>query len=359
MKAKVKLALMSKVVITTLLLFGLCHPLAAQTKPSTQSDDQAEQSGQRGDSVSSEFLINTRPSGNGSNPSKARYPIRRSARKQPAPPKGKVFVKVGVTIGRGRPATDAEIKNNSVAKVSTCAEREQREGKCIRSQDMVIERIPDDTLISDGTPIQMMIEYLASNDAVGTNQVYNRLGYLYVINRVQFPDGKISPPKLIYPTRQTYNDNGGIVVPGRLVILPSPEKLWQISRNKTATQAFETYIIIISPQPLKDSNGVELQGNNLGDNRNPLELNEALVNNWVQWWGSGVIKSDFKEGLGQLFTKREQSANATSRDTGVMDSDLNQDDPRPQIGFHKALVPGGTMLITIKLPFKGAAAPMP
>jgi hypothetical protein len=36
----------------------------------------------------------------------------------------------------------------------------------------------------------------------------------------------------------------------------------------------------------------------------------------------------------------------------VSDSDLTPDDPGPQIGFHKAVPPGGTMLITIKLPFK-------
>src|SRR2546429_7474047 len=111
MDAKLKLSLLLKVAVTAILLCGFISPLAAQTKPSPQSDDQAQQrDGQRGDSGSSEWLINTRPIGNSSNPAKARYPVRRSARIQPAPPKGKVFVKVGVTIGSARPATDEEIK---------------------------------------------------------------------------------------------------------------------------------------------------------------------------------------------------------------------------------------------------------
>lgn len=364
MDVKFKLMLMLRVAVIALSLCGFSRSLFAQTKPSTQSGDQTRQrDGQRGDTVSSDFFIDTRPSGNSSSPPKASPRAKRPTRKQLVPPKGKVFVKLGVTIGRGRPATDAEIKDNDIAKVSICAERERPEGKCIREQDMVIERVSNETPITDRTPIQMMIEYLAYRDAAGTKEVSNRIGYLYVINRVQFPDGKTSPPKLIYPTRQTFGGNS-IVVPGKPVMLPDPQKLWQITRNKTATQAFETYIIIVSPKPLKDSNGVEFQRSNLGENGNPLVLNEELVRNWVQRWG-GVIQSDFGEGLGQLYTKREQAASGnpteTSRDTGVMDADLKQDDPRPQMGFHKAITPGGTMLITIKLPFRETitAAPKP
>jgi hypothetical protein len=351
-----KLKLMLIVMGIVLLLCGFSHPLVAQTNASPQSGERTGQSaGQRGDTVSSDFFVDTRPSGNSSTPSKPSSRARPSARTQLAPPKGKVFVKVGVTIGRGRPATEAEIKDHSLAKVSICAGREGPENRCIRWQDMVVERVSDDTPITDRTPVQMMIEYLAYRDAAGTQQAPDRVGYLYVINRVQFPDGTASSPKLIYPTRQTYGGNG-IVVPGKPVMLPDPQRLWQINRNKTATQAFETYIIIVSPKPLKDSRGLELQDNNLGDNTVPLELDKELVKKWVQWWGGGVIRSDFKEGLGQLFTQREQSASgnptATSRDTVVMDADLKQDDPRPQIGFHKAITPGGTILITIKLPFQ-------
>jgi len=220
---------------------------------------------------------------------------------------------------------------------------------------MVVERISDETPIIDNTPIQMMIEYLAYRDPVSRKQIFDRIGYLYVINRVEYAGGKTSPPKLIYPTKQTFEGNS-IVMPGKPVIVPDPQRLWQITRNKAAPQAFETYIIIVSPKPLRDSTGIELQGNNLGDNRNPQELSEALVKNWLLRWGSGVVQLDLSQGLGQLFTIREQVASGnpagTSRDTGLMDADLKQDDPRPQIGFQKAAAPGETILVTIKLPFK-------
>jgi hypothetical protein len=344
------------IIIFIMLMHGFSNSLVAQTRPPNQP---SQGDGQRGDLFSGDFFVDTRPGGKTSNVSTDRYRPRRSSGKQPALPSGRVFVKLGVTLGLGRPATDAEIKNNQFAKISTCAKRDETGSKCITWQEMVIERISDETPIVDKTPVQMMIEYLASRDPGSTKQVFDRIGYLYVINRVEYVNGKMSPPKLIYPTKQTFEGNS-IVLPGKPVILPDPQRLWQITRNKAATQAFETYIIIVSPKPLRDSNGFELQGNNLGDNRNPLELNEALVKNWLRLWGSGVIESDLNAGLGQLFTTREQSASGnpagTSRDTGVMDADLKQDDPRPQMGFHKAVAPGGTILVTIKLPFKDTTA---
>ena len=144
-------------------------------------------------------------------------------------------------------------------------------------------------------------------------------------------------------------------------MLPDPQRLWQITRNKIAPQEFETYIIIISPEPLKDSNGEELQ-----PGRTALELSEELVNGWVRRWGGAEIRLDLEQGAGQLFSQREQAASGnptnTSRDTEEMDTDLKQGDPPPQMGFSKAIAPGGTMLVTIKLPFKDAtatAAPKP
>lgn len=327
------------------------HLLGQQTSPTPP----AEQEVQRGDLFSGDAFVDTRPVGQSSNSAKADYHIRRYGGKQTALAKGRVFIKLGVTIGRGRPATDAEIQHKQTAKVQSCAERDRAENKCLRWQDMVIERIDNETPIVDNTPMQMMIEYLAYRDSANTKKVFGRMGYLYVINRVEYADGKMSVPRLIYPTKQTFEGNS-VVMPGKPVILPDPQRLWQITRNKTAAQALETYIIIVSPKPLKDSKGIVLQGNNLGDNRTSLELNETLVKNWLRWWGRGVVQFDLNGGWGQLFTAREQSASGnpagTSRDTNVMDADLKQDDPKPQIGFQKATAPGGTILVTIKLPFR-------
>lgn len=347
-----------KSVFILLLLTSLYNHVLAQKRPPGQPTEQEQNEGQRGDLFSGDAFVDTRPGGKSSSSAKDDYHLRRPSEKRTAVPKGKVFIKLGVTIGRGRPATDDEIKNDQIAKIPTCAERDGTGSKCNRWQDMVVERISDKTPIVDKTPVQMMIEYLAYRDPTSTKQVFDRIGYLYVINRVEYGNGKMSHPKLIYPTRQTFEGNS-IVMPGKPVILPDPQRLWQITRNKTAAQTFETYIVIVSAKPLRDSDGIELQGNNLGDNASPLELSEALVKSWVLLWGSGVIQLDLPSGLGQLFTTREQSASgnpARTRDTGVMDADLKQNDPKPQIGFQKATAPSGTILVTIKLPFKEAAA---
>lgn len=344
-----------KIAFVLILLSGGGNYLAAQTTSPGPPAEPERIEGQRGDLFSGDAFVDTRPVGKSSTSAKSDYRIRPLGGKQTALSRGKVFIKLGVTIGRGRPATDAEIKDTQTAKIQSCAERNTTENKCNRWQDMVVERISDEMPIVDKTPVQMIIEYLAYRDPASTKQVIDRIGYLYVINRVEYAGGKMSSPKLIYPTKQTFAGDS-IVMPGKPVILPDPQRLWQITRNQAAAQAFETYIIIVSPKPLRDANRIELQGDNLGDNRNPLELSEALVKNWLLTWGSGVVRLDLNRGMGQLFTTREQFASGnpagTSRDTGVMDADLKQDDPRPQIGFRKAVLPGGTILVTIKLPFK-------
>jgi hypothetical protein len=269
-----------------------------------------------------------------------------------------VYVSVGVTIGRGRPATEDEIQDDEIAKaLGECLKWEGE--KCARREVMVVERISDNTPVADGTKIQMMLEYLAYQDEAGTSLESGRVGYLYVINRVQYPDGKQSAPRLIYPTRRTFKGNSS-VLPGKPVMLPAPRELWQITRNRVAAQAYETYIIIVSPEPLKDSQGTVLKGNNLGETG--LDLSETLVADWVRLWGGGEIKSHIGPEIGQLFTHREQAASGdptTTRDTIPLSTDLVKSDPQPQMGFRKAVAPGGKMLITIKLPFRETVTSTP
>jgi hypothetical protein len=341
------------VVFIALWDFGVRQLVFARAQVS-QSGAQVKRD-ERGDLYYPE-LTDTRPNGKNPKIRKGGNRVKRSASNRMVTPKGKLYLQLGVTIGRGRPATEAEIKDSGIAKVrGACLEWQEQQ--CARRQDMVVERISNSTPIVDGTTVQMMIEYLASQDATGMSPPSNRVGYLYVINRVQFPDGKTSPPKLIYPTRQTIGGNG-FVLPGRPVMLPGPQDLWQIMRNSVAAQGFETYLIIVSPEPLTDSQGRKLQGNNLADG--PLALDEHLVANWVRLWGEANIQSGVEQGIGQLFRRREQAASEqptmTNRDTIPLKTDLTPEDPQPEMGFRKAISPGGKMLITIKLPFRDNGA---
>lgn len=343
MRAKAEIA-------KTIFLFAVCFaphaicgaragelPPAAQSRPATQTETDEDERGV----VKAKEFIGTRPGGSNT------YPGRYRSRQRL--PRSRSYANLGVTIGRGRIATEAEVKDYKAAKV--------------RSSDgveHVLERIPDDAGVTDGTLMQMIIEYLARQGAAGGTPS-NRVGYLYVINREQYPNGRYGPPSLIFPTRRTYGGDSR-VLPGKTVTLPVPDRLWRVSRSKSGTvQAFETYIIIISPRPLKDSSGRRLQGVNLGEGS--LKLDEALVSSWVRLWGGGEWRGDLENGAGQLITQREQDASGDptrdERTTDEESSDLTKEDAPPQIVFRRRLSPDGTMLVTIKLPFKDAASAAP
>jgi hypothetical protein len=295
----------------------------------------------------SNVVSNRRP---GKSAQKRRYRIGRTF-PNGTPPRGKTFVTVGVTIARGRLATEAEINQSDVAKVKGCVQWEDR--KCVSRKEMVLARLSDDSAVSDKEQIQMTIEYLAYLDASNDKQS-NRIGYLYVISREQYPDGTYSRPKLIFPT---LNTNGGDnrVLPGKTVIMPDPERPWTISRSDSGkAQAFETYTIIVSPEPLKDLSGQELQVE-----AKPIMLDERLIASWIKLWGGGESRGDLENGESQLIMQREVkssgSLSARKRSTDDDVDDLNLDDPPPQIIFRKIVNPGGKMLFIIRLPYKEVA----
>lgn len=354
MRSNLKLTEALSLVIIALSLHSGGSQSFAQSATQSQQDE-----GQRGDVYSTEFT-SARPSGKNPKARSYRYRTRSTvkpssqppksrtntttAKQSPPLPKGKVYTAIGVTIGRGRTATHAESQDRNISKV-----------RLNNGAELVFERIENEHPIIHGDLIQMMIEYLAYSDASGKTRS-NSIGYLYVINRVQFPDDKTGPAKLIFPTKRTYGGDNR-VLPGKTVMLPAPDRPWQITRSKSGpVQAFETYLIVVSPEPLKDSQGHELQGDQLS-----AESLELLIARWVRLWGGGELSADLDGGAGQLITKKEQAAsgnlNETSRDTGELDTDLTQDDPPPQMVFRKVVSAGDKMLITVKLPFKDTAAP--
>lgn len=331
------------------------HTALAQTP--TPAAQAGHDEAQRGDIYSSEFT-STRPAGKSQGATNHLYRIRKQAKVSPralkkdrmadtrrvaSPMKGKVYTTVGVTIGRGRPATVDEIGDAGIAKV-------QLEG----GRYLVFERSVDDQPVTHGSLIQMTIEYLAHTNTTGRIRS-NQIGYLYVINRVRFSDDRPGTPRLIFPTpRINHGDNR--VMPGKPVMLPDPNRPWQVTRSQTApVQAYETYVIIVSPEPLKDAQGFELRA----DLTDAASL-EASLDKWTRLWGGGEMQAHLKGGAGRLFTRREQAASGNPdeprRDTGELDSDLTQDDLPPQTIFRKVVTLGEAMLVTVELPFRNSAA---
>ena len=325
------------------IFLGRAQPKIKPTDQTQSTAQTGSQENERG-TVKSEEFTSSRPAG--LNQNRNRYRYRHDARTTLGRLRDKTYTTIGVTIARGRRATEAESKDYSIAKVRL------RDGR-----ELVFERISDNNPVQHETLIQLMVEYLASGDAAGKQQS-NRIGYLYVINRVQYADGKFGPARLIFPTSRTYGGDNR-VLPGKTVMLPAPDRPWQITRSKSGpVQAFETYTIIISAGALSDNQGRELQGDDIGG-----ESLEALVVGWTRSWGGTQSRGDLERGEGLLTTQREQAASgdpsARQRDTGELGSDLTQDDPPPQMVFRKILGPNGKMLVTIKLPFKDTATSKP
>lgn len=263
------------------------------------------------------------------------------------PSVGRKFVTLGITLSRARPPTETELSNAAVAKVKGCIQ--WLEKKCVGRHEMVLARMTDDTAVSDRDQIQMNIEYLAYLDLAGKKRLEN-IGYLYVVNREQYPNGKYSKARLIFPTLNTYEGDNR-VLPGRTVAMPEPERPWTISRSESRTaQAFETYTVIVSPRPLRDLSGGELQLDT-----SPLILEEELMASWVPAEDATNLRGDLEDGNGQLITERELKSGGPvgSKRRGTFDDndDLKKSDPPPQIIFSKLIKPGGKMVVTIRLPY--------
>lgn len=263
------------------------------------------------------------------------------------PGSGKKFVTLGITLSRARLPTETELSNAEVAKVKGCIQWQEK--KCLARHDMVLARMSDDTAVSDREQIQMSIEYLAYLDLAGKKRSDN-IGYLYVVNREQYPNGKYNKAHLIFPTLNTYEGDNR-VLPGRTVAMPEPERPWTIARSESRTaQAFETYTVIVSPRPLKDLSGGELQLDT-----SPLILDEKLLSSWVRAEDPASLRGDLEKGDGQLITERELKSGGPmgSKRRGTFDDkdDLKKSDPPPQIIFSKLVKPGDKLVVTVRLPY--------
>lgn len=265
--------------------------------------------------------------------------------------RGRSLATIGVTIARGRVATEAEILDRTIATVQGCVK--WTDDKCVDRKSMVLPRILDDTPVSDGDQIQMTIEFLSY--LTGSGQQVNRIAYLYVINSEQYADGSWGEARLIFPTLRTYGGDNR-VLPGKTVTLPAPNRPWTISRSVSGKQhVFETYTVIVSAQPLTG-----LEGQKLQLKERAIELDEALVGSWIRKWGGKEARAVLENGVGQLTTQREVDSSGTvdARERGTHDEadDLSLDDPAPQVVFRKIVNPNDKLLVTIKLPFKQPTA---
>jgi hypothetical protein len=216
---------------------------------------------------------------------------------------------LGLTIWRLRRATAAEVGERIV----------------VQEEDGVVEWIPE--RVEAGRPLRI-------GERIRLSFESQQAGYLYVINREQYADGRQGEPLLIFPTTRTRNGDNHVAA-GRLIEIPAQDDRpnFFTMRRDRMDQTGEQLIALITPQPLTD----------LKIGAESLKLSDELVTKWEQAWGAKSAMFERASGGGKIWTRveREAGADLTRR--------LTQDDPTPQTIFRVEAGPAEPRLIKLIL----------
>lgn len=205
---------------------------------------------------------------------------------------------VGVTIWRLRPALTRDSGERLIV----------HEGA--ESKQWLPERISAETKIVQGDKLRISIEGA-------------RKGYLYVIDREQYADGSVGEPYLIFPTTRTLKGDNQVDI-GRLTEIPAQDDdppYFTVKKSRPDHVA-EVVSVLVSPAPLEG----------LAITDQAQKLSEEQVAAWEKQWSTGVGFLEMEKTAGQMWTKEERDAGATSTRA------LTANGPAPQLLFYRAAV---------------------
>jgi hypothetical protein len=159
-------------------------------------------------------------------------------------------------------------------------------------------------------------------------------GYLYVIDREQYANGKSGEPYLIFPTTRIRNGDNQVTA-GKLIEVPAQEDRpnYFTLRKSNPGQTGEVLTVVVSEKPL--------EGMDIGAEAKVL-LTEQ-VDEWQKKWKGQTKRFEMVGGVGRSWTKAEQEAglDGTRR--------LTQDDPGPQTVYRVAVPAGQPFFAQIAL----------
>jgi len=237
-------------------------------------------------------------------PTYSSYEAVRSA----APPKGKVFADVGVTIWRFRPSKPID-KTKELVEI---------EGA--QNSEWTLERVREGTLLAPGQVVRLTVESLS------------REGYLYVISREAYADGSLGDPRLIFPGKST-PAGGNFVKAGKMIYVPGPPRYFLIKPSRSAKRHIaETLTLLVSSQPLIDPA------------LSATPITSEQVELWESQWATRTTRFEMEQGAGQSMTEEEQNA-ATDN------ANLTQEDPTPQTIYRLAIKSDDAVVIRVPLRF--------
>ena len=140
-----------------------------------------------------------------------------------------------------------------------------------------------------------------------------RGGYLYVINRDLFPDGRPGETNLIFPKRGENNR----LEAGRLIDIPA-ENQAPFKASPQPNQAGEYLVFIVTSTPIP-----------LPPYDKTLPISNAQLREWEERWGGFTERFEMNGGAGMARTTAEQEAASVKGSR-----QLTRDDPSPQTIFY-------------------------
>ncbi|MEP7341015.1 MAG: hypothetical protein ABI977_25005 [Acidobacteriota bacterium] len=219
---------------------------------------------------------------------------------------------IGVTIWRLRPSTPNEEQKDARLLIR----------KSGGNSKLIPERVTSSASFGESEQVRLSVES-------------PRNGFLYVIDREVYADGKLGDPYLIFPTRTTRGGDNTLTA-GKVIDVPAlsdqiPYFTLTRSRQDHTT---EMLTLIVSPAKLDLPLGNE-----------PVKLDAAQLAQWEKQWGGKVEAREAPQSAGSAWTTAEKEAAEGTRQ-------LTQGDPLPQTIYKVAVKPGAALLLNIPLRIK-------
>ncbi|MDX2150657.1 MAG: hypothetical protein SFV54_07975 [Bryobacteraceae bacterium] len=183
---------------------------------------------------------------------------------------------------------------------------------------MVAERLQPSLPLRAGDKVRLSIEVA-------------REGFLYLIDRELYRDGRRGAPYLLFPSRRVRGGNNAVRA-GMLVDIPSQEDEPLSMEPQGGEYAGEELSILVTARQLDLAPA--------GDG--PKALAPAMVDGWEARWKRPAARLDLESQGGGLWTAREQM----SAQGGAL---LTQADPMPQFVFQAQGAPEDGLLIQYRL----------
>lgn len=189
-----------------------------------------------------------------------------------------------------------------------------------KKTELTPERVEADTVFRPGDQLRLTIES-------------PRDGYLYVIDREIYADGKTSEPYMIFPSLDIRNGANSVAA-GKLVDLPDQQSPFTLgSYLANPNYAGEQLTILVTPEPLK----------NVKPGSGPVKLDPETVAQWESQWAGASERFELIGGAGKTYTKAEKEAGQNGSRA------LTQDDAMPQTLYHVDIKQGAPLLVKVPL----------